>query len=159
MASFVFNHAAKEMWDGTVVLLSDTIKAMLVDNLFVANRDNDFVDAGGANDAIDHEISTTNYAAGHGGSGRKTLASKTIVEDDVNDRAEFSAANLTWSAIGPGSGGPTVAAVVIIKAGASDDTTAKLIAYVDSGGFPKTVNGGDLTVTWNAEGIIQLSTV
>ena len=153
MASIVYNRAKKEIMDGTIDLLADTIKAMLVTSSYVANPDHDFVDAGGANDPVDHELSGTGYAAGYAGAGRKTLASKTATEDDANNRAEFGAANLAWTAINAG----TAAAVIIFKNGVSDDTTSKLIAYIDSGGFPITTNGGDLNVTWNVEGILQLT--
>ena len=43
------------------------------------------------------------------------------------------------------------------REGTSDDTDAVLIAYIDSGGFPVVTNGGDLTIAWNAEGILQLT--
>ena len=153
MASIIYNRAKKEIMDGTIDLLADTIKAMLVTSSYVADPDNDFVDAGGANDPVDHELSGTGYAAGWAGAGRKTLASKTATEDDANNRAEFLAANLAWTAINAG----TAAAVIIFKNGTSDDTTSKLIAYIDSGGFPIVTNGGDLNITWNAEGILQLT--
>lgn len=154
MASFVYNRAAKEIMDGTINLLTDTIKAMLVTSVYVADRDHDFVDAGGASDPVDAELSGTGYVAGYAGAGRKTLAGKTITESDATDRAIFDANDLVWAAINAG----TAAAVIIFKNGSADDTTSKLIAYIDSGGFPKVTNGGDLTVTWNAAGVVQLTT-
>ncbi len=149
--SFLYNLAKKEMLDGTIDLLTDTIKVMLVTSSYVANADDDLVDAGGANDAVDHELSGTGYTAGWSNSGRKTLGTKAISEDDPNDRAEFDAADLTWSAINAG----TAAAAILIKEGGADDTTSRLIAYIDTGGFPIVTNGGDLNVNWNAEGILQ----
>ena len=100
------------------------------------------------------ELSGTNYAGGYGGSGRKTLSSKVITRDDVNDRAEFSAAPVTWTAINAGT---AAAAVIIRERSLTGDTMSELIAYINTGGFPITTNGGDLTLTWNAEGILQLS--
>lgn len=152
MASLLFNLGKKEILDGTIDLGANTIKAMLVTSSYTPNSDNDFVDDGGANDPIDHELSGTNYAAGFAGSGRKTLGSITIVEDDGNDRAEFSAANLTWTGIDAGT-----AAGVIIYRHLTSDALSTLIAFIDTGGFPVVTNGGDLTITWNAEGIIQLA--
>lgn len=149
--SFLYNLAKKELLDGTIDLLVDTIKVMLVTSSYVANADDDVVDAGGANDAVDHELSGTGYVAGWGAAGRKTLGTKAIAEDDPNDRAEFDAADLVWSAINAG----TAAAAIIIKEGGANDTTSRLIAYIDTGGFPITTNGGDLNVNWNAEGILQ----
>ena len=155
MASFVYNRAAKEILDGTIDLVAHTIKVMLVTSSYVANRDNDFVDAGGANDPIDHELSGTGYGAGFGGSGRKTLANKAFSEDDPNDRGEFdNTLDLTWTAINAG----TAAAAIVYRHNTAD-TDSVLIAYIDSGGFPIVTNGGDLSINWDAQGIIQLSTV
>lgn len=154
MASFVYNTAAKEMWDGTIDLLVDTIKVMLVTSSYVANRDDLVVDAGGANDPADHEINVSGYSPGFASASRKTLAGKAIVTDLANDRAEFSATNLTWTALGAGT---TIAAAILIKETGANDTTTRLIAYLDT--VDTLTNGGDITFTWDAEGILQLSTV
>ncbi|MFQ5641666.1 MAG: hypothetical protein ACE5IR_27135 [bacterium] len=153
MASFIYNTAKKEIMDNTIDLDTDTLKVMLVTSSYVANADDDVVDASGANDPVDHELTGTGYIAGWGNSGRKALTSVTATADKTNDRAELDAADLTWSGINAG----TAAAAIIIKEGGANDTTSRLIAYIDSGGFPITTNGGDLTVTWNAEGIIHLT--
>lgn len=152
MASLTYNLGRTGILEGSIDLDADVIKAMLVTSSYVANKDDDFVDDGGADDAIDHELTGTGYAAGFGGSGRKTLGTIAITEDDANDRAEFDAANLTWTGIDAG----TAAAVVIYKH-LTSDLLSTLIAYIDTGGFPVVTNGGDLTITWNDEGIIQLT--
>lgn len=153
MASLVYNLAKKELLDGSLDLDTDVIKVMLVTSSYVANADNDFVDQAGANDPIDHELTGTGYAAGFGNSGRKTLASRAVTEDDANDRGELDAADITWTGIDAG----TAAAAIMFRAGTSDDTDALLIAYIDTGGFPVVTNSGDLTIQWNAEGILQLA--
>lgn len=154
MATFVYNKAATDIADGTIDLLTDTLKVMLVKSGYVANRDDNVVDAGGANDAVDHEITVSGYTPGWGGAGRKTLASKAIVEDDANDRAEFDAADPTaWTL----ATGETVAAAIIIKEGGASDLTSRLIAYLDITDTP--TNGGTFTLVFDAEGIIQFSTV
>lgn len=153
MASFVYNTAAKEMWDGTVDLLNDTIKVMLVDSTYSPDRDDDVVDAGGGSDAADAEISVSGYTGGYGGAGRKTLGTKAITTDKTNDRAEFDAANSSWTALGSGA---TIVGAIVIKEGPSADTASRLIAYLD---FTDTAtNGGDFTLQYDAEGIIQLAT-
>lgn len=153
MASGWYNRAKKEIMDGTISLLSDTIKVMLVTSSYTFNPDHDFIDMGGANDPADHELSGTGYTGGYGGSGRKTLASKAITEDDPNDRAEFDAADVTWTSINAG----TIRAAILIKEG-TNDADSKLIAYIDNAAqFPLVTNGGDVTLQWNAEGILQIS--
>lgn len=154
MASFVYNKAAQELADGTIDLLTDTIKVMLVTSTYSPSRTDLVVDAGGSSDALDAEISVSGYTGGWGGSGRKSLASKSVAVDQSNNRAEFSAANLTWSTLGTGA---TIAALILIKEGVSNDTTSRLIAYLDITNTP--TNGGDIAFTFDAEGIIQFSTV
>jgi hypothetical protein len=62
--------------------------------------------------------------------------------------------NLTYSAVA----GATVEALVLYRKNAGANTTWRLVAYIDTSvtGLPVTPNGGDITVTWNASGIIQL---
>lgn len=155
MADFVYNQAATEILDSSQDLLANTIKVGLSSSTHVPNRDDDHADEAGADDFIDGELSGTGYVAGHAGSGRLTLASKTVTVDKVNDRAEFDAADVTWTGIDAG----TAAQATLLHEAGADDTTTNVIANIDSGGFPITTNGGDLTIQWNAEGIIQASTV
>ena len=156
MVDFLYNRGSADLWDTLqpVDMIVDTIRVMLCTASYVADRDDDLVDAGGANDAIDHELSGTGYVAGHGNSGRRTLASKTITVDKPNNRTEFDAADVTWAGINAG----TAAQAVLHKEGSIDDTTARLVSHIDTGGFPLVTNGTDLTIQWNTEGILQLST-
>ena len=65
----------------------------------------------------------------------------------------FDGDNVTFSAV---TGDPCEALVIYIDtAGAAG--TDPLVAYIDTGvtGLPVTPNGGDITITWNASGIIQ----
>lgn len=154
MPSFVYNKAAEEIATGTVDLLADTIKTMLVTSTYSPARTDLVADAGGANDPVDAEINVTGYTRGWGGAGRKSLASKTLTVDQSNNRAEFDAADLTWTALGSGA---TIAGMILVKEGVSNDTTTRLIAYLDV--TDTSTNGGDITFTFDAEGIIQFSTV
>lgn len=152
MANFIYNTAKKEIMDNTIDLDTDTLKIMLVTSSYVANADDDVVDAAGANDPVDHELTGTGYVAGWGNSGRKALASVVASTDKVNDRAELDCADITWTAINAG----TAAAALLIKEGGANDTTSRLIAHIDSG-FPVTTNGGNITLNINAEGLIHLT--
>jgi len=81
------------------------------------------------------------------------LSSRAVNQDDGNDRAEFDdTADMTWTGI---SAGTADAAVIYIDSGT--DSTSYPICYIDTGGFPVVTNGGDLTIQWNAEGILQLA--
>ena len=63
-------------------------------------------------------------------------------------------ANLTFSSVT----GATVEALVLYVSNAGANTTWRLFAYIDTSvtGLPVTPNGGDITVTWNASGIVGL---
>lgn len=154
MVDFHYNETAKKVYDQTLDMLVDVIKCGLSTSTHVPNRDDDFLDEVGGDDFVDGELSGTGYAGGFGGSGRKTLASKTIVVDKANDRAEFDAADITWTAISAG----TAAQATLLKE-ITNDLASLCIVNVDSGGFPIVTNGGDLSIQWNVEGIIQLATV
>ncbi|MGW8180027.1 MAG: hypothetical protein ACWGQW_14890, partial [bacterium] len=80
MADFCYNYGSMALWDGTYDILTETnAKVMLVTSSYTPDRDNQYIDDGGANDPTDHEISGgSGYTGGFGGSGRKALASKTI---------------------------------------------------------------------------------
>ena len=75
--------------------------------------------------------------------GNVTLTNGVIDGDDV-----------TFTAVS----GATVEALVLYRKNAGANTTWRLVAYIDTGqtGLPITPNGGNITITWNASGIIQL---
>lgn len=54
--------------------------------------------------------------------------------------------------------GASVEALVFYRKNAGANTTWRLVAFIDTGqtGLPVTPNGGNITVTWDAAGIIQL---
>jgi hypothetical protein len=140
-----YNRGKFAVMNGTVDLLADTIKVMLVNASASFNADHNFVSEVNAN-----ELSGTGYVGGFNGAGRQTLGSKAINEDDTNDRAEFDAADVTWTGINAG----TASAAILIKEGTAD-TDSLLVAYLD---FTDVVtNGGNLTLQWDAEGILQIS--
>lgn len=66
----------------------------------------------------------------------------------------LDAADSTFSAVS----GSSVEALVFFVKNAGANTTWRLFAYVDTSvtGLPVTPNGGDITATWNASGIVAL---
>lgn len=149
--SLIYNQWKELEGNNTINWVTDTLKVLLVGSTYSANADDSFVSP---TIAAGQELSGTGYAGGYGGSGRKTLSSKTVVRNDTNDRAEFNAAAVTWSGINAG----TIAAAVIIRERTSTgDTMSELIAYVNTGGFPVVTNGGDFTMTWSSNGVLQLT--
>lgn len=84
---------------------------------------------------------------------RKALATQAVNVDLVNNRAEFDADDIVWTALGVG----TRQAQAMLLYRHVDGTAAndQAIGYIDTGGFPFNGNGGNVTVAWNAEGILQ----
>jgi len=149
MASIRTNSGAQRILDrnmgGTINLLSDTIKVMLLSSGYTPNKDHEFVSDLGAN-----ELSGTGYTAGFGSASRKTLASKTVTKDNGTDKAYFDAADVSWTAINAG----TAAYAALVKE-VTTDADSPVIAVVDLNPDVAT-NGGDYTIQWNAAGIIEL---
>lgn len=145
MAGGVYNAGKSEVANGGIVLLTDTIKVLLVSPTYTFNPDHAFISDLGGN-----ELSGTGYAAGFGGAGRKVLASKTITKDNVNDRAAFDAADLTWTAINAG----TIGWIVLAKE-ITDDAHSKLVACLDPIDFITV--GADVTVQWDANGLLVIT--
>lgn len=88
-------------------------------------------------------VSTTAEVASTGYS-RKTMGTKTVTEDDTNNRANLDFATVAWT----GLVGQTFTAVVVYEEGGGTDSTRNLVSYHDTG-FPVTVGnpGGALDVT------------
>jgi len=97
------------------------------------------------------EVNVDDYAVGFGGSLRKTLTGKSVVENDTDDRSECHADDATWTTL---SAGNTIEGSVVIREVTSDGLSP-LIAYV-SGGMPLATDGGNLTVTWNSAGVFGI---
>jgi hypothetical protein len=149
MANQVFNAFKKKIADGT--LDWDTtagFKVMLVDATNDADIDDEFI---GSITTLG-ELSGTGYTGGFGGSGRKAIGTRAVNLDLPNDRAELDGDNITWTGINAG----TIVKAIIVRENTTD-ADSDLVAMIDDGGLPLVTNGGDVTLTFNAEGILQLT--
>lgn len=146
MASLVYNVGKTKIMNGGIDLLTSNIRVMLVDSGYTPDADDAHM--GIASGPVAQELSGTGYTADG-----ELLSNKAVNQDDTNDRAEFDdTVDLTWTSI---SAGTADAAVVYYDSGTA--STSWPICYIDTGGFPVVTNGGDLTIQWNAEGILQLA--
>lgn len=151
MADVTYNIAKKQLLDATLDLDADTLKVFPCMSNTTADTDID-ADTTSAISTLD-EYDGSGYTWGHGGTGRQTLGSIVVSVDDTDDEGVFdSTADITWSTLGAGT--RSAAGFFLHKQGAADDTTAVPIAWFD-GVF--TGNGGDVTLQWNAEGILNLT--
>ena len=140
MASLIYNSFRKKIMDGSIDLDTDTIKVALVTSTYTPNQDvHDFFDD------ITNEVTGTGYTAGG-----TTLTTKTVTQDNTNDRGVWDAddANWTVSTI-------TARGAVIYKSTGVSSTSA-LIAYIDFSS-DKVSDGGTFTIAWSASGILYLA--
>lgn len=144
MASKFYNGGLAAIMDGTIDLLTDTIKVIAVNPSYVYNADHKFASSVNAN-----ELSGTGYTGGFNGSGRKTLASKTVTQDDTNDLAYFDCADWTYTAINAGE----IGGFILVKE-ITNDAASRLIAFVEVADF--TTNGNDVTVNVPSNGLLRL---
>lgn len=120
---------------------SDTIKVMLTTSSYTPNQDTHVYKSD-----VTNEVSGTGYTAGG-----QALASKTVTYDSATNTVILDAADTVWSA-------STITAryaVVYDDAGASDATKV-LLGYVDFGSDQSSTSG-NFTLTWDATGIIRVT--
>jgi hypothetical protein len=154
MADNVYNIAKAGLMDGTIDLDTHTINVFPCMTNTTADTEIDPDTLTGTNPitTID-EYDGSGFTWGHGNTGRKTIGSISVTADDTDDEGVFdSSADITWASLGAGTRGAQ--GFLMIKEGAADDTTAIPIAWFD-GVF--TGNGGDVTLQWNAEGILNMN--
>lgn len=149
MANFVYNVAKKQLVDGDLDLnLPDDIRVLLLEAATDEDPDDATVSAvlGRAGTT---ELTSTGYS-------RQALTGETTSQDDPNDRAEFDADDAVFSGVSQ-AGSETVVAYLVYKH-VTDDTDSIPILFVDTAtGLPLTPNGSDITIQWDAEGIMQVS--
>ena len=143
MASFVYTYAKTKLLSGDLDLNAHDIRLMLVMTNTTADTEADKVFVGDFT-TLD-EMDGANYV-------RKALANEAVAADEANDRGEFTADPVTWTALGAGT--RNVQGAILFRF-VTNDADSIPIAWIDSGGFPFTGTGIDVTFTPNAQGILQ----
>lgn len=146
MASAWYNKGKYDVMSGDTVLLASGIKCMLVNSGYAFNADHNFV-----SDVVANEIGVSGYTGGFNGAGRKVLTAKTVTEDDGNDWAYFDAGDLTWTTLATGV---TIGGAILIRE-LTTDANSVVLAFMDLTDTP--TNGGDITISWNASGILRIT--
>lgn len=134
MASVVYSKTIDVFMEGGINILSDTIKAVLVDSADYTYSN--------AHDFLDDVPAAARVATG-------TLASKTsTVSTNV---WTFDAADLTLSSV---TGDQSEAVVIYKDTGV--ESTSNLIAKLDLASAV-TPNGGDIVLQWNTSGLFTIT--
>lgn len=140
MADAVYNKFKKEALHGNDLdLVTDTIKCALVTSSYTPDVDGDTTYAD-----ITNEVTDTGYSAGGA-----EITSRTVTQDDTDNEGVFDGADVTWA-----TSEITARGAVVYRS--TTATQSWLICYFDFGA-DKTSSGGDFTVQWDAEGIVNLT--
>lgn len=146
MADFVYNVACKQLLDGDLDFdAPNDIRVLLLESGSDVNKDDATIQAvlGRAGTT---ELSSTNYS-------RQSLANEATSQDDVNDRAEFDADDVTFSNLVQ-AGSETIVKYLVYKH-VTNDTDSLPILQADIS--PAITPNGDFTIQWSAQGILQLA--
>lgn len=139
MADVIYNSFKRDIMNGSIDLDTDTIDVMLVTSSYTPNQDT-HVDRAD----VTNEVSGTGYTAGGA-----AIGSKTVTADNTDNEGVFDGADVTWS-----TATITARGAVLYKdtgVAANDN----LICYLDFGS-DQSSSAADFTISWNAEGIINL---
>lgn len=151
MASIWTNKGVYLVMSGQVDLDGTTgMKMMLLKNTLTPAKTDNF-----ASDISAHECTATNYTGGFGGVGRKALTSRTVTEDDTNNRGAFDAADLTWTALGGGTNNTLRHTATIVEI--TSDAASPVLFYNDMGADQNT-NGSDFSIVVAAAGLALITT-
>jgi len=111
-------------------------------------------------DVLDGGTTAWEFGANTGsGYSRQDLANVTITQDDTDDEAVLDADDTVFA----GLDGATIQGVIVYRQVGGDDTTAgddeivALIDDADAADLPIPTNGGDITIAWDAEGVLNLT--
>lgn len=93
------------------------------------------------------DVSATEYGTGAGyTAGGKTLANKSVTQDNTNDRALFDADDVTWTSLGPLS--PAAPSHAIMWNDTPTSPADPLVNHIELGSTA--TNGGNYTLQWSA---------
>lgn len=114
-------------WDG-----STDIRVLLVNETETFDPDDNFV-----SDVVGNEISVSGYS-------RQSLGTRTVTEDDTNNRVVLNAATTAFGAL---AAGQTINAAIIYRHVGGTDSANPLIGFIDLTNTP--TNGGTFSIDWN----------
>jgi len=141
MADVIYNSFKRDIMNGALDLDTDTIKVMLVTSTYTADQD-----AHTKRSDITNEVSGTGYTAGG-----SALANKAVTVDNTDNEGVFDADDLTWP-----TSTITARGAVLYKSRGGASSADELLCYIDFGS-DKISSAGNFTITWDAEGIINLN--
>lgn len=155
------NDAKRAFLNGEIAPTSDTLKVALVNDstAYSFDPDNDT----NLNDVLDGGTTAQEFGNGSGtGYSRQTLSNVAVTADNTDDEGVIDADDTVFSSLD----NATIQAIIVYKQVGGDDTTPGddpilVVLDDDSAGsvadLPLTTNGGDVTIQWDTEGIVNFT--
>jgi len=152
------NNFKQAVMEGSIDLTADTVKVALISDDTAYTFDpaaHSFV-----NDILDGGTTASEFTGS--GYSRQTLSGLSVTQDDTDNEGVFDANDVTFSSLD----GDGIQGVVIYQQIGGDDTTPgddRVLAVVDddsagsNSDLPLTTNGSDVTLSFNAEGVINIT--
>jgi hypothetical protein len=152
------NNTKEILMEGQIDGTTDTLKVALLNNQTAYTFDENnhaFV-----SDVIDAGTTGTEFSGGS--YSRQTLNNVTVEQDDPDNEGVLDADDTTFSSLDT----QDIQTIIIYKQVGGDDTTPgddPIVAVLDDdsagslGDLPLTTNGSDVTISWNAEGILNIT--
>ena len=139
----IYHNALLQIMNGAMDLDTDDIRVALVLTGHSSNRDDDLFSGFSALG----ECTVANYS-------RQALASEAVNIDEAGNRALFDAADSVFSSL---TTGETITGVLVHKHHATPGSEVPIVLFVLGTAIP--TNGGDVTIQWNASGIMAITGV
>ena len=152
------NATKQKFFQSSIDYENDTIKVALLKSTteYSPDPDNhefvsDVLDGG----TTGEEYDDTNYS-------RQTLGSLATSQDNTDDEGVWDAGDVTFSSLGSSTGGQEIEAILIYQQVGGDDTSPgddpilRILDDSEEADLPLQTNGGDVTISWNSEGIINI---
>jgi hypothetical protein len=146
MANFAYTELTRMLANKELDLDTDSLHVLLVMTNTTADTERNATTIAGIT-TLD-QFDGANYS-----SGGLALSGVALAADGTNFRTNLTASASSWSALGAGT--RAIQGAVIVKWTGTLSTSTPLI-WIDTGGFPITASGADLTITWNASGFLQI---
>lgn len=156
MANHAYLHGVYSVVEGEVDFGTDSIRIMLTMtntscDTEVSSQDMRSGGNGTTTGFTDTDEADTSGGYTSGFANRPALAGQSVTEDTPNTRTEFSANSFTFTAL---TGGTRNIQGIVIYKHITDDASSIPLVWIDTG-MPFVTTGGDLTYTWDAQGILQ----
>jgi len=120
---------------------SGAFKVMLVTTTYTYDADHN------TRSQITNEITNSGYSTGG-----NVLSGMSVVQDDVNDQAEYDANDVTFTSLGAGD--QPFAAIVYENVGTA--ATDRLICY-NALTTPPAPDGNNYKIVWHADGVFKIT--